>query len=132
VPKSVRRAWSDSFIGHLVQKKEITVKRYLFLIVMALREGWIAGAALDVFTAEPTPADNPLMGMEQVILAPHVGSFTAEGVRRMSVESAEQVLQVLRGERLPNLVNPPVWDRRRQRPNQIGKCASVVRQRYAG
>ena len=81
--------------------------------VTALRKGWIAGAALDVWTVEPPPADHPLLEMDNVILAPHVGSFTAEGVQRMSIESAEQVLQVLRGERPPNLVNPTVWDRRR-------------------
>ncbi len=83
-------------------------------LVQALRERWIAGAALDVFPSEPPPPDHPLLTMDNVLLAPHVGSFTRESVVRMSVESAAQVLQVLRGERPPNLVNPSVWENRRR------------------
>ena len=82
-------------------------------LVRALRQGWIAGAAVDVFSVEPPPPDHPLLHIDNVILAPHCGSFTHEGVLRMSQESAEQVLQVLRGERPPNLVNPAVWEKRR-------------------
>ncbi|MDR7452560.1 MAG: D-2-hydroxyacid dehydrogenase [Armatimonadota bacterium] len=41
-------------------------------LVRALREGWIAGAGLDVFEREPLPADSPLWQMEQVIITPHV------------------------------------------------------------
>ncbi len=82
-------------------------------LVQALREGWIAGAALDVMMPEPPPPNHPLLKMDNVILAPHIGSFTAEGVMRMSVESAEQVLMVLKGERPLHLVNQTVWDKRR-------------------
>ncbi|MGI8476313.1 MAG: D-2-hydroxyacid dehydrogenase, partial [Thermomicrobiales bacterium] len=45
-------------------------------LIRALREGWIAGAALDVFEEEPLPADNPLWGMANVIVSPHVAGFT--------------------------------------------------------
>ncbi len=79
----------------------------------ALREGWIAGAALDVLPSEPPPPDHPLLQMENVILAPHLGSFTREAMYRMLKETADQVLQVLRGERPPNLVNAEVWERRK-------------------
>ncbi len=82
-------------------------------LVQALREGWIAGAALDVFPSEPPPPDHPLLKLENVILAPHIGSFTREGMRRMLQQTAEQVLMVLKGERPPHLVNPAVWDRRK-------------------
>jgi phosphoglycerate dehydrogenase-like enzyme len=82
-------------------------------LVQALREGWIAGAALDVFWSEPPPFDHPLLKMDNVILAPHIGSFTHEGVMRMSLGSVEQVLMVLRGEHPPNLVNAEVWERRK-------------------
>jgi D-3-phosphoglycerate dehydrogenase len=78
-----------------------------------LREGWIAGAAIDVFPSEPPPPDHPLLALDNVILSPHFASFTHEGVMRMSMDSAEQVLMVLRGERPPNLVNPVVWEKRR-------------------
>ena len=82
-------------------------------LLRALREGWIAGAAIDVFPSEPPPPDHPLLALDNVILSPHVASFTHEGVMRMSMGSAEQVLMVLRGERPPNLVNPEVWEKRR-------------------
>jgi len=82
-------------------------------LLHALREEWIAGAALDVFYTEPALPEEPLLTMDNVILAPHIGSFTHEGVLRMSMGTVEQVLMVLRGERPPNLVNPKVWDRRR-------------------
>jgi D-3-phosphoglycerate dehydrogenase / 2-oxoglutarate reductase len=83
-------------------------------LVQALREGWIAGAALDVLPTEPPVPNHPLLQMDNVILAPHIGSFTREGNLRMLTQTAEQVLQVLRGERPPNLVNPEVWERRRR------------------
>ena len=82
-------------------------------LLRALREGWIAGAAIDVFPSEPPPPDHPLLALDNVILSPHIASFTHEGVLRMSMGSAEQVLMVLRGERPPNLVNPEMWEKRR-------------------
>jgi phosphoglycerate dehydrogenase-like enzyme len=80
----------------------------------ALREHWIAGAALDVFTSEPPPPDHPLLHLENVILAPHLGSFTREAMLRMNMQTADQVMMVLNGQRPPNLVNPDVWDKRRK------------------
>ncbi len=82
-------------------------------LVQALREGRIAGAALDVFDPEPPSPDNPLFELENVIVTPHIGSYTEEGVWRMSMGAVEQVLQVLRGERPAHLANPEVWQRRR-------------------
>ncbi len=82
-------------------------------LVQALRERWIAGAALDVFAVEPPPADHPLLHLDNVILSPHSGSFTREGMLRMLTQTAEQVLMVLNGKRPPNLVNPEVWEKRR-------------------
>jgi len=83
-------------------------------LLRALREGWIAGAAIDVFPSEPPPPDHPLLALDNAILSPHIASFTHEGVLRMSTGCAEQVLMVLRGERPSNLVNPEVWEKRRQ------------------
>lgn len=82
-------------------------------LVQALCNGWIAGAALDVLPSEPPAPDHPLLKMENVILAPHIGSFTREGNSRMLTQAAEQVLMVLKGDRPPNLVNPAAWERRR-------------------
>ena len=82
-------------------------------LVRALREGWIAGAALDVFDPEPIPADSPLAGLDNLILSPHVAGLTVEAMRDLAVSAATQILQVLRGEHPAYLVNPEVWDRRR-------------------
>jgi len=82
-------------------------------LAQALRERWIAGAAVDVFSAEPPPADHPLLHVDNIILAPHIGSYTQEGVRRMAVQSAGQTVTALKGQRPPHLVNPEVWEKRR-------------------
>jgi glyoxylate reductase len=79
-------------------------------LVHALQQGWIAGAALDVFEREPAvpPA---LLTMDNVVLLPHLGSASVPTRTRMSVMAAENVLAVLRGERPPNVVNPEVYAR---------------------
>jgi D-3-phosphoglycerate dehydrogenase/microcystin synthetase protein McyI len=76
----------------------------------ALRHKVIAGAALDVFEPEPAPDTNALYQLPNVIVTPHLAGVTGEAVKRMAIGAAEQVLQVLRGERPPRLVNPEVWD----------------------
>jgi D-3-phosphoglycerate dehydrogenase len=82
-------------------------------LIAALREGRIAGAALDVFEQEPPDPGLELLSMQDVVLTPHMASFTNEGRRRMGMGVVEQVLQVLRGERPRFLANPAVWDHRR-------------------
>lgn len=84
-------------------------------LIRALKEGWIAGAALDVFEPEPPPPDSPLYGLENLILTPHVAGVTVEAKRDLAVSAATQILQVLRGERPPHLVNPEVWEHLKQR-----------------
>jgi D-3-phosphoglycerate dehydrogenase len=78
-------------------------------LIEALRAGTIAGAALDVFAQEPPPADSPLWALDNVIVTPHMASHTQEGLRRMAVDVAEEVLRVLRGERPKWAVNPEVF-----------------------
>jgi D-3-phosphoglycerate dehydrogenase/microcystin synthetase protein McyI len=84
-------------------------------LARALSEGWIAGAALDVFEAEPLPAESPLYGLDNLILTPHIAGITGEASRELSLSAARQILSVLRGERPPHLVNPEVWERVRRR-----------------
>ncbi len=74
----------------------------------ALENHWIAGAGLDVFSAEPLPADSPFLRLRNVVLAPHIGSATNETRRRMSEISAKNLLSVLKGEEPPHLFNPDV------------------------
>jgi glyoxylate reductase len=76
-------------------------------LVRALREGWIAGAGLDVYEHEPQI--NPgLVEMPNVLLLPHIGSATVETRRRMAILAAENLLAVLEGRPCQNVVNPDV------------------------
>ena len=79
-------------------------------VIRALQEGWIAGAALDVFEQEP---DVPLAlrELENVVLVPHVGSASVATRTRMAVMAAENLMAVLRGEQPSHVVNPDVWNR---------------------
>jgi glyoxylate reductase len=76
-------------------------------LIQALQQGWIAGAALDVFEHEPhvPPA---LRALENVVLVPHIGSASVATRTRMAVMAAENLVAVLRGEYTPYVVNPTV------------------------
>ncbi len=81
-------------------------------LVAAMREGRIAGAALDVFDTYPLRPDSPLLTLDNAILTPHLGGATEETVRRHSAQMAEDILRFAAGERPINLVNPDTWERR--------------------
>ena len=70
----------------------------------ALRVGWIAGAALDVFEQEPLPDDSPLWKMDNVIISPHVAGFTPHYDDRATTLFAENLRRYLGGEPLLNQV----------------------------
>jgi phosphoglycerate dehydrogenase-like enzyme len=72
----------------------------------ALREKKIAAAGLDVFDQEPPEPDNPLFELDNVVLTPHLSSFTHEGRERMGMTAAEDILRVLRGETPKYQVKP--------------------------
>ena len=76
----------------------------------ALDSGRLFGAGLDVTDPEPPQAGNPLLKRDNAIILPHVGGASVLSRRRLFVDAMAQILQVLRGERPPNLVNPEVWD----------------------
>jgi len=65
-------------------------------LIAALQESRIAGAALDVFETEPLPADSPLLTMDNVLLAPHVSSYSEEGDLLHRKRVAQIALQVAR------------------------------------
>ena len=75
----------------------------------ALAEGWIAGAALDVFEEEPLAEPSPLWELNNLILTPHVAGLSGDALRDLAHSAADQVLQALSGERPKHLVNPGVW-----------------------
>ena len=63
----------------------------------ALREGTIAGAGIDVFAVEPTPADNPLLALENVVVTPHMAALTEEALWRMATMVVRDVMRVWEG-----------------------------------
>lgn len=75
-------------------------------LIYALREGEIAGAALDVFATEPLPADHPLFNLgDKVILAPHLAWYTHQAAAEQSRQAADAVIDVLAGRRPRSVVN---------------------------
>ncbi|HAA91794.1 MAG TPA: 3-phosphoglycerate dehydrogenase [Rhodospirillaceae bacterium] len=70
----------------------------------ALTEGWIRGAALDVFEPEPPQSDNPLLALDNIVVSPHCGAFTEECAQRMAEACARSVLDALEGNYDPELV----------------------------
>lgn len=73
-------------------------------LVEALRSGRIAAAALDVFEREPVDPGNPLLAMDNVVLAPHLGASSLEAMQRMATQVAQGVLDVLEGKEPKNRV----------------------------
>ncbi|HEX6383335.1 MAG TPA: D-glycerate dehydrogenase [Anaerolineae bacterium] len=78
-------------------------------LVEALRQGTIAYAGLDVTTPEPLPAGSPLLALPNATVLPHIGSASVSAREKMATMAAENLLTGLRGERLPNCVNPEVY-----------------------
>ena len=73
----------------------------------ALKEGQIAGAALDVFAQEPT-TESPIFSLPNVVVTPHLGASTAEAQDRAGITAAEQVATALRGQVPMHAINAPV------------------------
>jgi glyoxylate reductase len=78
-------------------------------LVRALREGWIAGAGLDVYEREPLMAEG-LAELANVVLLPHVASASIDTRGKMASMSAENAVAFFRHERALNPVNPEVYD----------------------
>jgi glyoxylate reductase len=76
----------------------------------ALSAGTIAYAALDVTDPEPIQLDDPLLKLDNIIIAPHIASASFETRNKMSAMAAANLLAGLNGDRLPNCVNPQVYE----------------------
>ena len=79
-------------------------------LTQALRDGQIAGAALDVFEIEPLPADSPLREAPNVVLTPHLGASTAEAQESVGIEIAQSIRAILLEGTIRNAVNMPNLD----------------------
>jgi len=77
-------------------------------LIKALQEKRLAGAGMDVFEQEPTPADNPLLKMENVIVMPHTASYSDTAVAIQAKNPTEEVVRILTGHWPKNPVNPKV------------------------
>ncbi len=73
----------------------------------AAKSGRIGGAAIDVFSTEPAPADHPLLGIPNVITTPHLGASTEEAQVNVAIDIAEQIVDVLQGRPARAAVNMP-------------------------
>ena len=79
--------------------------------MQALKEGWIAGAGLDVFEEEPKVHPG-LMGLSNVVLAPHIASASSDTRIKMAALAVDNCLAVLEGQTPPTPVNPEVLGKR--------------------
>lgn len=107
---------------HLIDEKKLRLMKKTAILInnargpvidekalyKALKEGWIASAGLDVFEQEPTPQSNPLLTLENVIVAPHISSASFETRSRMSEMVAENLVAFFESRVPPNLVNKDV------------------------
>lgn len=73
----------------------------------AIASGKVAGAALDVFENEP-PTDSPLLGLDKVIVTPHLGASTVEAQKNVAISVANQCISVLEGGAAKYVVNAPM------------------------
>ena len=74
-------------------------------LVDALRIGGLAAAGLDVFAVEPIPADSPLLGLDNVVLTPHVTWYTVDTMRRYLEHAVDNCRRIRDGRELANVVN---------------------------
>ncbi|SHE75671.1 D-3-phosphoglycerate dehydrogenase [Caldanaerobius fijiensis DSM 17918] len=110
---------------HMIGEKELSLmKPSAFIIntargpvideealIKVLKEGRIAGAGLDVLEEEPTPRDNPLLTMDNVIITPHVAWYSEEAEVELRTKAAQGVVDVLLGYWPKYLVNKDVKDK---------------------
>lgn len=78
-------------------------------LCQALKNGEIAGAALDVFEQEPPATENPLFDLDNIIFSPHNAALTDEALIAMATHSAQGIVDCLNGIKPKYVVNPEVF-----------------------
>jgi phosphoglycerate dehydrogenase-like enzyme len=78
-------------------------------LVRALGEGWIAGAAVDVFATEPLPAESALRFVPNLLLSPHQSSYARGTGERVSLMAAQGIVDLMNGRKPQNVLNPEVF-----------------------
>jgi phosphoglycerate dehydrogenase-like enzyme len=78
-------------------------------LLEALKSGAIAGAGLDVFTMEPVDSDNIFLGLDNVVVMPHMGGNTRETIDRQSMMVANDIIVFLEGKKPTHILNPEVF-----------------------
>ena len=76
-------------------------------LAVALKDGTLAGAAMDVFASEPLPAESPLLALDNFLATPHLGASTEEGQLACANQLAEQLVEFLQRGVVRNAVNAP-------------------------
>ena len=79
-------------------------------LLAAVQGGKVAGAALDVYEAEPLPKESPLRGVPQIVMTPHLGASTEEAQENVGIEIAESIAAFLLRSEVRNAVNMPSFD----------------------
>ena len=80
-------------------------------LAKAVREGHLAGAAVDVLRVQGANSPSPLIGVPGIIVTPHMATFSRESMDRVAMSAAKSIVAALRGERPFGLVNPEAYDR---------------------
>jgi D-3-phosphoglycerate dehydrogenase len=107
---------------HLINKETLRImKKNCYLIntsrgglvdesalYYALRDGWIACAAMDVLENEPPDQSNPLLEMENVIITPHIAWSSPEAIRQLEFSAVEEIIRIIKGDAPNNIVNKQV------------------------
>jgi D-3-phosphoglycerate dehydrogenase len=79
-------------------------------LISAIEDGWIAGVGLDVFPDEPLEPDFPLLGLDNVILTPHLAWWTEEAFDRVERETLSRITEIIDGKRPKYLKNPEIYE----------------------
>lgn len=104
--KELRMMKPDAFVINTARGGVIDEKALL----PALKDRRIRGAAVDVFVKEPVPSENPLLGLDNILVSPHIAGGAREAGVKMATHAAEEIVRVLKGQRPKYPINPEIYE----------------------